>query len=74
MQRYGLEEKLTVGAAEGRKPWSWRKVSEREELTEEHTMRTLPQSHCPGKQKGLIFMNSCNQWGLKAGVLEVQWA
>lgn len=74
MQRYGLEEKLTVGAAEGRKLWSWIKVRERKGLTEEHTMKTLPQSHCLGKQEGLIFMNSCNQWGLKIGVLEVQWA
>lgn len=43
----------------------------REEHTGEHTRRTFPQSHWLGKQEGLIFVSSCNQLGLKHGVLKV---
>ena len=39
--------------------------------TGECTQRMLPQSHWLGKREGLNFMSSCNQGGLKAGVLKV---
>lgn len=61
-----------VGAVEGRKPLSQRKVRERVEHTGDHTKKILPGGQVLGKQEGLIFLSFCNQQGLKPGVRKVR--
>ena len=43
----------------------------REEHVGEHIRRAPPQIPWVGKQEGLNFMSSCNQQGLKSGVLKI---
>ena len=44
---------------------------EREKHTRIYIRKTPPQSHWFVKQEELNFVSSCNQWGLKIGVLKV---
>lgn len=57
-----------AASAEGREPWMWRRVREKAEyrqINKENVSQRL------GKQEGLNFVSSCNQQGLKPGVLKV---
>ena len=51
-----------MGAVEGRESWAQREVkAQREEHTGNSTRKILPQSHCLGKQVGVIFVSFYNQ-------------
>lgn len=65
-----FEEKQIMCPADGKEPWSQRKVRERGAHRESHRHNTS-QGHWQGKREWLIFMNFSNQWGSKIGVLEV---
>ena len=66
-----LGEKWILAAVERREVWSQRRVRERERHTVKCT-RTFPYSHWLSKREGLNFVSSCNQRGLKFGVLKVK--
>lgn len=63
MQRHGVGGNKTLASVEVRELWSCRRVR-----GGEHTRkctRTFPHNHWLGKQKGLNFVSSCNQQGLR---------
>lgn len=63
-QRRGVGRERKRGRGKGR-------GRETEEHTWACTRRTFPHSYWLGKFDGLNFISSCNQWGLKPGVIKV---
>ena len=52
--RHGLRQKQIVSAAEGREPWSWRKVRKSGENSDIHKENTSPKP-LAGKMRGIEF-------------------
>ena len=65
-----MGEKWIVTVVVGRELQSWRRARNRLAHRGVHR-KTNPHSNWLGKQEGLNFLSSCNQWGLKPRVLKV---